>query len=135
MLTRIYGEVPLITAFSTDIDYNIVPSTLPEIYAVVVSDLQLAEQLLPETPADGYPGAKPCKGTAKSALHRFTLHMAGWPMKETDKYAMAASKAKEVMDKADIYGYEILPNVADLWTWANNFTNHEIVFGSYYNKT
>jgi hypothetical protein len=61
--------------------------------------------------------------------------MAGWPLKEADKYALAATKAKEVMDNADTYGYEILPNVADLWTWANNFTNSEIVFGSYYNNT
>ncbi len=135
MLTRIFGEVPLITAFSTEIDYTVENSSVEEVYALVIRDLQQAEELLPVTPADGFPGAKPCKGTAKAALAQAYLTMAGWPLKETGNYALAASKAKEVMDEADTYGYEILPNVADLWTWANNFTNHEIVFGSYYNNT
>jgi len=134
LLTRIFGKVPIIDQFSTAIDYNITPSEVSDVYDLVVSDLQKAEQLLPDT-QDGYPGAKPIKGTAKAMLSEIYLTMAGWPLKETDKYALAAQKAKEVMDNADTYGYELLPNFADLWTWANNYTNHEIIFANYYLNT
>jgi len=39
LLTRIFGEVPLITAFTSDIDYSVVNSPVADVYALVVSDL------------------------------------------------------------------------------------------------
>jgi starch-binding outer membrane protein, SusD/RagB family len=135
-LTRIWGKVPVVTEYAAALDYSLDLSEVAEIYALIVSDLDMAEQLLPEKRTDGsYPGAKPTRGTAKSLLAQVYLTMAGWPLKQTDHYALAAAKAKEVMDKADEYGYEILPIIGDLWTWANNFTNREIVYGLYYNNT
>jgi hypothetical protein len=62
--------------------------------------------------------------------------MAGWPLKKTSNYELAAAKAKEVIDEVmgeNAYGYELLPDPNDLWTWRNNYTNEEIIFGLYYN--
>ena len=37
-------------------------------------------------------------GAVKSLLSKVYLTMAGFPLQETDKYALAAAKAKEVID-------------------------------------
>jgi hypothetical protein len=60
--------------------------------------------------------------------------MAGYPLKDASKYALAAQKAKEVIDNETAYGYTLLPNFADLWKASNNI-NKETVFGCYYNNT
>lgn len=140
-LTRIFGKVPLITKFSANPDLTIAKAEVADIYAQITSDLLAAETFLPnvrpEGPNDrgGYPGAKPCKGTAKALLSQVYLTMTGWPLKATANYALAAAKAKEVMDNHETYGYQLLSDPHDLWTWANNYTNKEIVFGMYFNTT
>jgi len=140
-LTRIFGEVPLITVFSTHTDLSIKNSSPDAIYTQIVNDLQQAETLLPairpEKAGDrgGFPGAKPCKGTVKSLMSQVYLTMAGWPLKQTTNYALAAAKAKEVIDNHDMYGYQLVPNPNDLWTWANNYTNTEMVLCMYFNNT
>lgn len=139
-LTRLFGEIPLVTEFSTSADLNIPRSSVTEVYAVITDDLIKAEKLLPRKRPEktsepgGYPGAKPCKGTVKSLMSQVYLTMAGWPLKQTSNYALAAKKAKEVIDSADFYGYELQPNIFDLWTWENNYTNTEIIYGCYYNE-
>jgi hypothetical protein len=140
-LTRIFGRVPLITKFEVNPNLKIEKAEVADIYAQIVSDLKTAEELLPDVRPEGsgdrggYPGAKPCKGTVKALLSQVYLTMAGWPLKQTSNYALAAAKAKEVIDNASTYKYQILPDPKDLWTWANNYTNQEIVLGMYFNTT
>ncbi len=134
-LTRIWGPVPLIDKYSDAVDYSISPSPVADIYALIVSDCQKAESLLPETRSDGsYPGSRPIKGTVKSLLSQVYLTMAGWPLKHTENYALAAAKAKEVINNASTYGYE-LADINKLWTWAYNYENKECIFGMFYNNT
>jgi len=38
--------------------------------------------------------------------------MAGWPLKQTDKYDLAAAKAKEVIDNRATYGFALMPTFA-----------------------
>ena len=52
------------------------------------------------------------------------LTMAGWPLKQTDKYDLAAAKAKEVIDNKDLYGFQLLP------TFAAVFENDPAVAGT-----
>lgn len=140
-LTRIFGKVPLITKFDLKPDLTIQSAEVAAIYDQIVTDLQTAEGLLPDVRSEGsgdrggYPGAKPCKGTVKALLSQVYLTMAGWPLKQTANYALAAAKAREVIDNASTYKYAILTNPKDLWTWANNYTNQEIVLGMYFNTT
>jgi hypothetical protein len=58
--------------------------------------------------------------------------MAGWPLKQTNYYALAAQKAKEVIDNSSTWGYALLPNFADLWKKESKY-NSETVFGCYFN--
>jgi hypothetical protein len=140
-LARMCGEVPLVTELS--ISYDIKKATVAEVYAQMVDDLSKAETLLPVSFASAPNAsdlekqtayARPSMGAAKSLLASVYLTMAGYPVKDASKYALAAQKAKEVIDNEAGYNYTLLPNYADLWKAANNI-NRETVFGCYFNNT
>ena len=133
-LTRTWGAVPMPLQFSLDQKGN---STPEEIYAQIVEDLKKAETMLP----DAWTGPRrqngvdilPTAGSAKSLLATVYLTMAGWPLKKTENYALAASKAKEVIDNSQKWGYTLLPSFDQLWDKDYQF-NKEAVFGCYFNK-
>ncbi len=121
-LTRFYGNIPLVKAGEySDSLLTIKKSTPAQIYALIVSDLQKAETMLPNTRRD--PG-RPNVGSAKAFLADVYLTMAGWPLKQTDKYDLAAAKAKEVIDNRAAYGFQLLP------TFAAVFENDPAVAGT-----
>ncbi|HZF65982.1 MAG TPA: RagB/SusD family nutrient uptake outer membrane protein [Chitinophagaceae bacterium] len=139
-LIRMCGEVPLVTELS--ISYDLKKSPASEVYALIVNDLTKAESLLPVSFTSAANAsdlekstwyARPSSGAAKSLLASVYLTMAGYPLKDESKYALAAQKAKEVIDNEATYGYMLLPNYADLWKAANNI-NKETVFGAHYNN-
>src|SRR5919202_178737 len=109
-LTRFYGSIPLVTVgeYSSDL-LTIKKSTPAEVYNLIVADLQKAETMLPTTRRD--PG-RPNAGSAKAYLADVYLTMAGWPLKQTDKYDLAAAKAKEVIDNSAKYGFSLMPTFA-----------------------
>lgn len=138
-LVRMCNEIPLVTDLS--ISYDTKKSPPAETYALIVSDLTAAEGLLPVSFASASNATdlekqsaytRPTSGSAKSLLASVYLTMAGYPLKDASKYALAAQKAKEVIDMEATYNYTLLPNFADLWK-ANNNINKETVFGSYFN--
>ena len=136
-LTRTWGGVPLTT--DNNVDYTRTKATPADIYTLIVADLQKAETMLP----DSWSGmgvqfqsgvnVAPTKGSAKALLANVYLTMAGWPLKQTDKYALAAAKAKEVIDKKTTYGVDLLPGFGDLWKKEFQY-NNEAVFACYYNN-
>ncbi len=139
-LTRMCGEVPLVTDLS--ISYDVSKAPAADVYALIVNDLSKAETLLPVSYTSAPNAsdlekntayARPTSGSAKSLLASVYLTMAGYPVKDASKYALAAQKAKEVIDNETTYGYALLSNYADLWKAANNI-NKETVFGCYYNN-
>lgn len=133
-LTRAWGAVPLPTEAKA---YTDLPNSEPAaVYELIVADLKKAETMLP----DHWNGIKvqngvdifPTRGSAKALLANVYLTMAGWPLKQTDKYALAAAKAKEVIDSRTTWGYNLEPNSANLFDIQYKY-NHETVFGCYYN--
>ena len=138
-LTRVHGEIPLITDPNVS-DYN-KNASFTEIYDLIVSDLKKAESILPDNWKND-PDAtelekstyytRPTTGSAKALLASVYLNMAGFPLKETSNYTLAAAKAKELFDNKLKYGYDLLPGFADLWLNSNNI-NSETVFGCFYN--
>lgn len=112
-LVRLYGEIPLITQaeYSSDL-LTIEKSSSEEVYALIESDLKNAEERVPDTKRD--PG-RPNKGSVKAYLADVYLTEAGWPLKQTDKYGLAAAKAKEVIDNKALYGFELLPSLAEVF--------------------
>lgn len=132
-LTRSWGEVPMPTEATPEA--NRPNATVGEIYNLIVADLQKAETMLP----DHWTGKArqngidilATKGSAKAVLANVYLTMAGWPLKQADKYALAATKAKEVIDGKATWGYDLLTDFADLWKIGNKF-NKEAVFACYF---
>lgn len=109
-LTRFYGSIPLVTAGEySDSLLTMKKSTPAQIYDLIVSDLKKAEVMLPAVKRD--PGRSNA-GSAKAFLADVYVTMAGWPLKQTDKYDLAAAKAKEVIDNRDKYGFQLLPTFA-----------------------
>lgn len=109
-LVRLYGEIPLLIEpnFSDEL-LTISKSTPAEVYALIEADLLAAEALVPDTKRD--PG-RPNKGSVKAFLADVYLTQAGWPMLQTEKYALAAAKAREVIENKSVYGFELLPTFA-----------------------
>jgi hypothetical protein len=54
------------------------------------------------------------------------LQMAGWPLNDQSKYAIAASKAKELIDNEATYGFGLMDNFADLWDSSNDGNKEEV---------
>jgi len=113
---RSFGRVPLITQaeFSNDL-LNISLSDESAIYELIETDLKQAEILLANAKRD--PG-RPNKGSAKALLADVYLTQGGWPIKDVSKYALAASKAKEVIDNKSDYGFDLVPDLTTLWPGA-----------------
>ena len=119
-LTRVYGDLPLVTSVITDLEIELSP--VSSVYELIVDDLNFAKDNLPSS-WPGEPG-RPSSWTAKSLLSSVYLTMAGWPLKDESKYALAASMAKDVIDNGP---YTLEDNFADLWTMANE-KNHEFIW-------
>lgn len=133
-LTRTWGAIPMPLSVSTDA----VSLTQPkEVYDQIVADLQKSETMLP----DSWSGVSvvngintlPTTGSAKALLANVYLTMAGWPLKQTDKYALAAAKAGEVITNSAKWNYKLLDSCSYLWDGLHHF-NNETVFGCYFNN-
>ncbi|NIJ54644.1 RagB/SusD family nutrient uptake outer membrane protein [Dyadobacter arcticus] len=112
-MVRYYKDIPLITNpdFSMEL-LKIKRSSAVEAYKLIEADLAKAETLLPNLKRDyGRPGL----GSAKALLADVYLTQAGWPVKNQSKYAMAAAKAKEVIDNKQLYGFDLVPSIATLF--------------------
>jgi hypothetical protein len=129
-LMRIHGRIPLVL----EIDPFQLPvlATQLEVFQQIESDLLAAEGLLPVESNIG--ATKPNKGTVRAFLARLYLDWAGFPLKDTSKYALAASSAKTVIDNASIYGFGLETDFAKLWTNAGRFTQEGVFTIAYSNS-
>jgi hypothetical protein len=100
-LVNIFGDVPLkLKPTAQASDGLIAKSPVKDIYEqAIVPDLQDAESSgLPPTP-DG--NGRVSTGAAKALLAKVYLSMAGYPIGETDKFALARDKAREVISSGN----------------------------------
>lgn len=113
-IVRLWGKAPLVldSHIFDEALMKISSKSEAELYAQIVSDLKMAETLLTDKkPQAGRVG----KGTASAVLAEVYLNMAGWPVNDASNYALAAAKAKEVIDNRATYGFDLMPNFIDLW--------------------
>jgi starch-binding outer membrane protein, SusD/RagB family len=120
-LVRVWGNIPLITTaeFSPDL-FTVKKNTPAEVYALIEADLLKAEQMVINTKRD--PG-RPNKGSVKALLADVYLTEGGWPINNPAKYALAATKAKEVIDNRAIYGFGLFADLAVLWSGSSAGAN------------
>lgn len=118
-LVRWFGEVPAYKDSEQKEDILgsavIGRNAISDIYnQVIIPNLQAAAEKLPGQGRLGNAGANstPTKWAAKTCLAEVYLTMAGWPLKQTDKYTLAKETAKEVIESGK---YSLLPRYEDLW--------------------
>src|SRR5690606_9820770 len=128
-IVRLWGKAPILLNSHVYDPENLTmsSSSTEDLYAQIISDLETAISLMQKIkPAHGRAG----QGTAKAILAEVYLQMAGWPLKDTSKYTLAASIAKDLIDNQDEYGLGLMDNFIDLWPseTINNDGNKEEVF-------
>lgn len=107
-LVRCYGDLPMIVTSEFSVEQlTTEKSSVSDIYGLIVNDLKEAEIMLNNGRRNGEAG-RPNIGSAKALLAEVYLFMAGWPLKDTSKYALAAEKAKEVIDNKGLYGFDLV---------------------------
>ena len=133
-LVRIFGPLPINTDNVND-DYTATLSSEEEVYKIIVQDLKDAEAMLPT----GYKDAPRAlngvnvyitQQAVKSTLAAVYMAMAGYPLnKGTEYYALAADKAKEVIDgvKANKYEYKLEDEYKNVYSMDNNYNKETVV--------
>lgn len=129
-LARLFGTPPLVD--DIDVDYLIEKPTYRQVFEFIEGDLLKALELLPDHVNETrIPRETPHKGTVKALLAEVYLSMAGFPVQDESKYALAAQYAGEVIDQADYYNFRLLEDMADLWK--NDNPHHdENIFGLFF---
>ncbi len=129
-LVRMHNRIPLILDIETHPNIGLTEPNV--VYNQIIEDLKKAESLLPDNYTDYRAKIAFNRGAAKSFLASVYLASAGYPVKNTANYALAAAKAKEVIDNKGTWGYRLLPNFKDLWV--NQRFNDETILGYYFNN-
>jgi starch-binding outer membrane protein, SusD/RagB family len=119
ILVNVFGEVPIKLKPTAKPGDELLPkSSIKEIYeTVIVPDLKDAETApLSDTPQGS---GRVSKGAAKSLLAKVYLSMAGLPLNQSDKYALARDKAAEVINSN---WFSLFQTDGSL-TWFNKLNN------------
>ncbi len=104
-----WENVPLVKNETTSLDNIEVPQSSPEdVYNFIIQDLTEAAAVL--TAEQG--GGRATKGAAQALLGKVYLQMTGFPLFQTDKFALAEQQLQDVMDSGV---YDILPNYAHVF--------------------
>jgi hypothetical protein len=128
-VVKLFGKAPLVLnsqVFDPAI-LEIENSDTQALYNQILEDLDASIALLSD--AKPQPG-RANKGAALAVKAQVYLQMAGWPLKQADKYGMAASTAKDLIDNQETYGFGLMDDFGALWPNAieNNDGNKEEVF-------
>ena len=127
-LIRRYGNMP-------DIYDGMTPTgeeeraTVLENYTLIEADLKIAETNLPDPGAVANFG-RVSKAAAKALFAEFYMSWAGWPIKDASKYALAAQKAKDVINM----NYFVLMPIDQLWL-LSGANSKESIFSVQFSQT
>ncbi|RFM34582.1 RagB/SusD family nutrient uptake outer membrane protein [Chitinophaga silvisoli] len=125
ILLQLFGEVPLNLKENTSIETEAHRDPVASVYASVISDLQYAASVLPASQTDWGRATKPA---AEHLLARVYLTRASSASAVGTDYDSAAIYATRVISQ---YGFQLLPDVGQVWAQGNE-KNSETVFAVQY---
>lgn len=132
-MVRIFGPLPMVVTTDPSAT-NVAPSSVEEIYNLIVEDLKKAEGWLPTSYSqaprnhDGV-DAWVTKQATQATLTAVYMAMAGYPLnKGKEYYTLAAAKAKEVIDNNGTYGFYNDPVWNHVYSMGHNY-NKETLLG------
>ena len=127
-LVQLYGPVPMPlkpVKAKSDIVTELTP--ISGVYEQILADLTEAEKLLTVwNPGNGHVGL----GAVKALLAKVLLAMAGYPLQQTEHYAQALAKAKEVKNSG---AFSLYKDVHDLANSAKR-NKEEAIYAIQYSK-
>lgn len=132
-MVRIFGPLPMVVTTDPSAT-NVAPSSVEEIYNLIVDDLKKAEGWLPTSYSQAprnHNGvdAWVTKQATQATLTAVYMAMAGYPLnKGKEYYALAAAKAKEVIDNNGTYGFYNDPVWNHVYSMGHNY-NKETILG------
>lgn len=122
-LVRMFKNVPLITEpLSASQFYNVPQASPADVYAQIEEDLLESIDNLPVTVIADIDGGRLTKGAAKAILGKVYLY--------EGKNTLAAEQFADVNGtpgQTSQYGYHLLSNFADLWSFTNKFNTESIL--------
>lgn len=107
-LVRTWGTIPLISS-QENITGQEPLATFEQIYALIIEDLIFAKNNLGPDSVNGIYRAN--RWRAQALLANVYLTSAGFPLKNTANYALAAAEAKNVIDNGP---YDLEPSMGDI---------------------
>jgi starch-binding outer membrane protein, SusD/RagB family len=117
-LVRYFGDVPMATkVISFEESKKIQREPFINVYNLIIEDLKFAAANLPETYVTADKG-RATKSAAKALLGRVYLTMAGYPLKQTDKLALAKAEFSEVILREPFF--PMAANYADMFKAIND---------------
>ncbi len=100
LLVQNFGGVPLKLASSKSaVDVHIQRATVKETYDQILQDMTEAEGLVQDISVLGF-GGRVSKSAVRGILMRVNLYMAGYPLKETARYAEVIKWGDKIMQDA-----------------------------------
>ncbi|WP_187271106.1 RagB/SusD family nutrient uptake outer membrane protein [Neolewinella aurantiaca] len=118
-LVRIYGNVPLETEERTDFtNLDFTQADPAAIYEFITSELEFAVSVL----EPGMNTGRITQGAAQALLGNVYLQMAGEPLNQNDKYALAADQYESVMGM----GYNLLDDFESVFSYQNELNDEGI---------
>jgi starch-binding outer membrane protein, SusD/RagB family len=120
-LVRGWGKIPLFTEPFASL--TIGRSPVNDVYDLIINDFKQAESYLPNTQHEI---GRPSKGAAKAFLAKAYLTKAGWPIKDETCWELAASKALEVIENKDLYGFGLLDEYKSVWLRVNDNSKESV---------
>lgn len=120
---RCFGALALPLTYTNGLDgLEISRSTIGETYDQIISDLKMAEELLPKRGTTGYEVWRASKGAAQAALGEVYLYRAsmadinGESAKQTDYYTEARDWSHKVIESQV---YDLMEDYCDQYFWFN----------------
>ncbi len=117
-LVKLYGN-PLLVTSTGIIDPVTIIQDSNKVYALIIEDLTYAENNL-EASAPSNRASVP---VAQALLGKVYLQMAGFPLLQNDKYALALAQFKKVEGT-----YSLEANYSDVFSIENESNNTEVIF-------
>ena len=118
-LVRLYGAIPYLDSPDIGDIASIKQTSVAEVYANIIADLEYAKQNLSMEHPEGL-RSRPSKGTAATALASVHLTLGNWQA--------AYDNAKWVIDNAGSLGYELASDFQDLFRESAQSSQREYIF-------
>lgn len=111
-LVRIFGGVPIPDGMTDELTGLDIPrKSVEEVYSYIISDLEYADDNLPERGTDGYDVWRASKGAAETLLGEVYLYRGSMNGDASD-YQKCVDYCKRVIDSGK---YQLLSDYKDLW--------------------